>query len=83
MVLSMNVIRRLRRKFILISTTTVIIIVVGVLGLVNTIAYMRVYTHIESNLMYLAQNNKNLMPKEMLQNSNSLFGEIDWSENTM
>ena len=47
MVLSMNVIRRLRRKFILISTTTVIIIVVGVLGLVNTIAYMRVYTHIE------------------------------------
>ena len=78
----MNVIRRLRRKFILISTTTVIIIVVGVLGLVNTIAYMRVYTHIESNLMYLAQNNKNLMPKEMLQNSNSLFGEIDWSENT-
>lgn len=78
----MNVIRRLRRKFILISTTTVIIIVVGVLGLVNTIAYMRVYTHIESNLVYLAQNNKNLMPKEMVQDDSSLFGKIDWSENT-
>lgn len=80
MVVSMNVIRKLRRKFILISTITVIVIVVGVLGLVNTIAYMRVYGHIESNLLYLAQN-KNFMPKEISQDY-SLFGAIDWSENT-
>lgn len=77
----MNVIRTLRRKFILISTTTVIIIVVGVLGLINTIAYMRVHTQVESTLTYLAQNSENLTPKKNSQD-NGWFGETDWSEDT-
>ncbi|UQT38551.1 hypothetical protein M5E89_08385 [Acidaminococcus intestini] len=34
-------IQRLRRKFILVGTLAVIIIVVGALGLINTISYMR------------------------------------------
>ena len=38
----MNVIKKLRRKFILISTTTVIIIVIGALSLVTSVAYIRI-----------------------------------------
>lgn len=60
----MNVIKTLRRKFILISTATVIIIVAGVLGLVNTIAHMRVYTQIETYLAYIAQNGESPLPKK-------------------
>ena len=77
----MNVIKTLRRKFILISTATVIIIVAGVLGLVNTIAHMRVYTQIETYLAYIAQNGESPLPKKILQDG-SWFGETEWSDDT-
>lgn len=77
----MNVIKTLRRKFILISTATVIIIVAGVLGLVNTIAHMRVYTQIETYLAYIAQNSESPLPKKILQDG-SWFGETEWSDDT-
>lgn len=77
----MNVIKTLHRKFILISTVTVIIIVVGVLGIVNTIAHMRVYTQIETYLAYISQSRENPLPKKILQNDNWL-SETEWSDDT-
>ena len=37
----MDMIKKLRRKFILVATVGVVIIVAGALGLINTISYMR------------------------------------------
>ena len=42
----MNVIKKLRRKFILISTATVTIIVIGALSLVTSVAYMEEFLNI-------------------------------------
>ena len=44
----MNVIKKLRRKFILISTATVTIIVIGALSLVTSVAYIRINAQIDS-----------------------------------
>lgn len=35
----MNLIKRLRRQFILLATVAVLIIVIGALGLINTLGY--------------------------------------------
>lgn len=77
----MNVIKRLRRKFIFLSTVTVVIIVVGVLGLVNTIVYMRANAQVESFLSYISQNDGNITPKK-ISKDDSWFGNTDWSKDT-
>lgn len=51
----MNVIKKLRRKFILISTATVTIIVIGALSLVTSVAYIRINAQIDSFLIYISQ----------------------------
>lgn len=49
-------IQRLRRKFILVGTLAVIIIVVGALGLINTISYMRMQHSVFSLLTSISEN---------------------------
>ncbi len=77
----MNMIKNLRRKFILIATIGVIIIVVGALGLINAIAYVRMYSQVESVLSYISQNGGNVPQKKPPQDSNWL-GDNNWSNDT-
>ncbi len=77
----MNMIKKLRRKFILVATAVVIIIVVGALSLINFIAYMRMNSQIQSFLTYISQNDGNIYQKKIMPNSD-WFGETTWSEDT-
>ena len=52
----MDMIKKLRRKFILVATVGVGIIVAGALGLINTISYMRMEAQVETILSYISQN---------------------------
>lgn len=77
----MNIIKRLRRKFILMATIAVIIVVVGVLGLINTIAYMRMNGQVESVLSYISQNGGDVPPNKMVPGG-GWFGDRNWSDDT-
>lgn len=77
----MNMIKNLRRKFILAATAAVVIIVVGALGLINTIVYMRMHVQIESILSYISQNGGRV-PLEKTPHGSSWFGDTDWSDDT-
>ena len=57
-------IQRLRRKFILVGTLAVIIIVVGALGLINTISYMRMQHSVFSLLTSISENGGQLPRRE-------------------
>lgn len=52
----MNIIKRLRRKFIIMATIGVIVVLGGALGLINTIAYMRMHQQVMSVLTYIIHN---------------------------
>ena len=77
----MNVIKKLRRKFILLSTATVTIIVVMALSLVTIIAYMRINAQIESFLFYISQNGGHITAHR-LPPTNNWFDETDWTGDT-
>lgn len=77
----MNVIKKLRRKFILLSTATVTIIVVMALSLVTIIAYMRINAQIESFLLYISQNGGHITAHR-LPPTNNWFDETDWTGDT-
>lgn len=77
----MNVIKKLRRKFILISTATVIIIVIGALSLITSVAYIRINAQIDSFLMYISQNNGRISEHKLPPNT-TWFSETDWTGDT-
>lgn len=77
----MDMIKRLQRKFIIIGTLAVVIIVVGALGLINAISYMRMQSGVESVLQYIAQNDGNVPHYGNLQDD-SWFGDRDWLKDT-
>lgn len=78
----MNMIKRLRRKFILVATVGVVIIVAGALGLINTISYMRMEAQVETILMYISQNGGKVPLYTPPPKETSWFGDSDWSQNT-
>ena len=77
----MDMIKKLRRKFILVATVGVVIIVAGALGLINTISYMRMEAQVETILSYISQNGGKV-PLYTSPKETSWFGETDWSQNT-
>ena len=77
----MNMIKDLRKKFVLVATAAVVIIVAGALGMINTIAYMRMHAQVESVLSYISQNGGNVLPKKIPPDS-SWFGDSNWSDDT-
>ena len=77
----MNVIKKLRRKFILISTATVTIIVIGALSLVTSVAYIRINAQIDSFLIYISQNNGRISEHKLPPNT-TWFSETDWTGDT-
>ena len=77
----MDMVKKLRRKFIIIATIGVIIIVTGALGVINTISYMRMEAEVETVLSYISQNDGKV-PAFTTSKESSWFGESDWSRNT-
>lgn len=77
----MDMVKKLRRKFILVATVGVVIIVAGALGLINTISYMRMEAQVETILTYISQNGGKV-PLYTPPKETSWFGESDWSQNT-
>lgn len=52
----MNMIKKLRRQFILVATAAVFLIIVGALSLINAITYVRMENEVQSILSYISQN---------------------------
>lgn len=77
----MDMVKKLRWKFILVATAAVVIIVVGALGMINAIAYMRMNSQIESVLSYISKNGGSVPPKQTPQDS-SWLGDTDWADDT-
>jgi len=77
----MDMIKKLQRKFIVVGTLAVIIIVVGALGLINAIIYVRMHSSVESVLQYISQNNGHV-PSHVSLQDDSWFGDLSWSQDT-
>lgn len=78
----MNIIKRLRRKFILIAAIGVIIVVGGALGIINTISYMSMRNQVMSVLTYIIHNNGAVPQK--IGGTHGVFSLNDptWTEDT-
>lgn len=77
----MNMIKRLRRKFIIMATIGVLVVLGGALGLINTIAYMRMNQQVMSVLTYIIHNN-GAVPQNIGGDDGSFFSDPSWTEET-
>lgn len=77
----MNMIKRLRRKFIIMATIGVLVVLGGALGLINTIAYMRMNQQVMSVLTYIIHNN-GAVPQKIGGDDGSFFSDPSWTEET-
>ncbi len=77
----MNMIQKLRRKFILVATAAVAIIVSGALGVLNTISIYETYSEIHAVLSYVSEN-KGTVPPNSLLSVSSWWGDTGWSDST-
>jgi two-component system sensor histidine kinase CiaH len=77
----MGEIHRLRRKFILVGTLAVIIIVVGALGVINTISYVRMKTQVDTLLTMISQN-EGMLPHRRTEQPDSWIQDPDWYNDT-
>lgn len=67
----MNLIKRLRRQFILLATVAVLIIVIGALGLINTLGYAAMRSHVIDTMTAITQNGGTL-PSRIHENDTTL-----------
>lgn len=79
----MNIIKKLRRKFILMAAIGVIIVVGGALGIINTISYMGMRDQVMSVLTYIVHNN-GAVPQKIGGTHGNFFSLDDpsWTEDT-
>lgn len=77
----MNLIKRLRRRFLLLATIAVFLIVACALGLINTISYVRMQSHCMDILTYISQNDGDI-PAVTPQRELGWFDVDDWSTDT-
>lgn len=77
----MNIIKRLRRKFIIMATIGVLVVLGGALGLINTIAYMRMHQQVMSVLTYIIHND-GAVPQKIGGDDSSFFSDPSWTEET-
>jgi hypothetical protein len=71
-------IKRLRRKFIIMATIGVLVVLGGALGLINTIAYMRMNQQVMSVLTYIIHNN-GAVPQKIGGDDGSFFSDPSWT----
>lgn len=77
----MDMIRRLRRKFILMAFIAVVIILAGALGLINTIGYMKMRSEVDHLLTVISQNN-GIMPQTQPAVTEGWLTDSDWYNDT-
>lgn len=81
----MNMIKKLRRQFILVATVAVIIIVVGALSLINALTYMRMESEVQSILTYISQNDGYAPPHTPPRTTGSwllAWDDSNWASDT-
>ena len=77
----MNMIKRLRRKFLIMAVIGVLVVVGGALGLINAIAYMRMNAQVMSVLTYIIHND-GAVPQKIGGDDSSFFSDPSWTEET-
>lgn len=77
----MDVIRRLRRKFILMAFIAVVIILTGALGLINTIGYMKMRSEVDYMVNAISENG-GLLPQTQPTAGESWLEDPDWYDDT-
>lgn len=81
----MNMVHRLRRKFILMALIAVVIILTGALGLINVISYMKMESEVTTLLNVIAQNG-GMMPAHQIplpsESWSSWLNDPEWYNNT-
>lgn len=78
----MNIIHKLRRKFILMAFLAVVVILAGALGLINTITYMKMRSEVMT-LMNVIVENDGIMPIQQLPSSTeSWLSDPEWFNDT-
>lgn len=78
----MNMIQKLRRKFILVATIAVALIVSGALGVINGIRTYQTYTDIQSVLTYISDNQGTVPATNPFSTSSWLSFDTAWIDNT-
>lgn len=82
----MNLIKKLRRQFILLATLAIFIIVAGALGLINMMGFYAMREHCLDTMTYITQNG-GTMPSRYHPADTSSWGKdffpgITWPEDT-
>lgn len=62
----MNLIKKLRRQFILLATLAIFIIVAGALGLINMMGFYAMREHCLDTMTYITQNGGTMPPATIL-----------------
>lgn len=78
----MNMINKIRKKFIIIAITSVTLIIVGALSLVTIIAYVRINAQIDSFLVYITQNDGRMYDHKITPLANYWFNDTSWTDDT-
>lgn len=82
----MNLIKKLRRRFILLATLAVFIIVAGALGLINMMGFYAMREHCLDTMTYITQNG-GTMPSRYRPDTTGSWGKdffpgVTWPEDT-
>ena len=82
----MNLIKKLRRQFILLATLAIFIIVAGALGLINMMGFYAMREHCLDTMTYITQNGGTMPsryhPADTASWGKDFFPGITWPEDT-
>lgn len=78
----MNIIHRMRRKFILMALLAVVIILAGALGLINTITYMKMRSEVMTLMNVIAENDGIMPIKQLPSSTESWLSDPEWFNDT-
>lgn len=77
----MDMIHRLRRKFLILAFAAVILILAGALGLINGITYMKMRAEVNTLLSAIVQNDGIMPSHHPGTSTESWLGDPEWYNN--
>jgi len=78
----MDIIHRLRRKFLFLAFVAVVLILAGALGLINTITYMKMRGEVDTLLDVIVQNDGILPGHQLGTSTQSWLSDPEWYNDT-
>lgn len=78
----MDIIHRLRRKFLFLAFIAVVLILAGALGLINTITYMKMRGEVDTLLDVIVQNDGVLPVHQPGTSTQSWLSDPEWFNDT-